>query len=585
MRMRMCGPLAILCAVAMAGCGGGSTGRADPAGGGDAAQDAVEVIAADAGGDGQEADAAETVDDAGPGPDTATDPGTPRDVADTDDATIPADTPDVTDATDIATDVPADTADATDVVTPPPAIVWGKCNTSHFAPGYPTPSSGLQCGTLTLPVDAADPAGPTVKLQVGRMAATQTPSGKAIFFIQGGPGGDSLELAVVAEYYFQQLNETVDLLFVDQRGTGGSDYLDCKGGYPETKAEWLACATKLAAKPLDHYLTLDAAHDLDRVRDALGYEKVGVWGGSYGTRVALEYLRQHPDRAEATVLDGVVPVDADFEGSIITAVDDGIQKLLADCDADPACKAVSPTLEADLLARRAALKAKPRPIMVGGYAYSEDDTVYVQVLGAALAYWETRYRIPRAVHDAVNGDNSAWNEVIGAIFGTWVYDYAIDRNTTPAPLRLPFIRRFAAGDVGISPGLYMTSFCAEFLPNSPGREAAQAMFNQQVWADPQAMDMFDICDAWPVEPIDATLRTPVASDGHVLLMSGDNDIQTFPAWGDHAAETLPAATHLLVPVLTHGVMQDECARSIQVQFLTGQTLDPSCLAQIEAPSW
>ena len=68
-----------------------------------------------------------------------------------------------------------------------------------------------------------------------------------------------------------------------------------------------ACARELRPQGVDaaQYTTAAWVADLDVVRAALGYDKINLWGGSYGTRAAQEYLRRHPDRVRSVVLDGV----------------------------------------------------------------------------------------------------------------------------------------------------------------------------------------------------------------------------------------------------------------------------------------
>jgi pimeloyl-ACP methyl ester carboxylesterase len=74
---------------------------------------------------------------------------------------------------------------------------------------------------------------------------------------------------------------------------------------PVPKAQ--ACARELAAQGIDaaQYTTAAWVADLDAVRAALGYDKINLWGGSYGTRAAQEYLRRHADHVRSVVLDGV----------------------------------------------------------------------------------------------------------------------------------------------------------------------------------------------------------------------------------------------------------------------------------------
>ena len=217
--------------------------------------------------------------------------------------------------------------------------------------------------------------------------------------------------------YMPKLLDQFDLVYVDQRGTGGSGYLDCSAGYPSTKDEWIACAGEHAKDDLAGYLTVQAAHDLESVRKALGYDKINIRGGSYGTRLGLEYLRQHESSVNAVVLDGVDPPDNTFFHDFIVAVDRGVARLASDCKKSPDCAAITPDVLADLTKHRAAVKATPRSILADGAATTEDEATFLGVLGAALFEASTYYRIPRAIHGAASGDFVAWDALMSDMLG------------------------------------------------------------------------------------------------------------------------------------------------------------------------
>jgi pimeloyl-ACP methyl ester carboxylesterase len=475
----------------------------------------------------------------------------------------------------------------------PPELAWGPCDTTNWPDGYPLPAAGVECTLIDVPFDYDDPGAGTVTLTVARHKSRAFPTGRAIFNLAGGPGGTSVGQSGTIPIYMPDARDDFDLVYVDQRGTGGSGYMDCPGGYPETEAEWEACAGAYGDVDLNHYLTVDAAHDLNFVRRRLGYDRIYIRGGSYGTRLGLEYIRQHGDTVVAAVLDGLAPPDIDLFGESVHAFDHGVELLAADCSADAACLAVCPDVVADLMARREALRASPRPILVDGVGTVEDEEVYLMFLEAFLYYSMWRYRVPRAVHAALGGDNSLWNRMMSEAYGGTITDasrsHGADRCAPDFPMKIRPKKPITLGRDYVAPGLFITVVCAEWFPNSGGLDALRAMAAAQTWGGQTYVDLAQACAAWKVRPIDASLRQAVTSDLPVLLMSGEIDLNTYREWGDHAAETLPDGTHVVVPYATHSTISVECASRIMVQFLRsdGQmsSVDTSCIDSLTPPAW
>ncbi len=165
-----------------------------------------------------------------------------------------------------------------------------------------------------------------------------------------------------------------DIVLVDQRGTGRSSPLTCAAFKPDDSAEATleldpvpkaaACAKELAVQGVDaaQYTTAAWIADLDAVRAALGYAKINLWGGSYGTRAALEYLRRHPSRVRSIVLDGVAPPSMKVSLDVWPSRDLALSAVLDACAQSPACRAAHPDLPAMLDGIRDRLGPKGRDI-------------------------------------------------------------------------------------------------------------------------------------------------------------------------------------------------------------------------------
>ena len=222
-------------------------------------------------------------------------------------------------------------------------------------------SGGFRCGTLTVPVDEAAPAGPTLDLAVIRRPA-RDPGTRigSLVFNPGGPGAPAVAfLRSIADTLPDQIRDRFDLVAFDPRGVGSSHPIECQDSLdpvfdqsfqPETAAERAglvdavrslaaACAARSGAL-LPHVSTVDAVHDLERLRVALGEDTLSFVGYSYGTFLGASYASAHPDRVRAFVLDG--PVDSTMSAREVALAqargfEHALDDFLADCSAHPGC--------------------------------------------------------------------------------------------------------------------------------------------------------------------------------------------------------------------------------------------------------
>ena len=476
----------------------------------------------------------------------------------------------------------------------PAEVTWAKCDTIDWPDDYPPPPSNVQCASIDVPADPAWADGPTVTLRVARQKSAAFPTGNAVFELSGGPGGSSVVESSFIGMFLPTITADRDMVYIDLRGTGGSHYLDCPDGYPGSAEEWEACSASLASEPLDHDLSVDAASDIDVVRKRLGYDRISIYGGSYGTRTGLEYIRQHGDHVESAVFDGLAPPDADLLGDDVRSIGKGVSMLDADCAADPACAAITDSVEDDLAAVYAQRVASPEPVLINGQPNVEDGDTLKQLLQQFMLDSFFRYKIPRAIHEARGGDPSAWYALASDLYGVTISDNppdAVIPFDAPSPWRPQPVRRpYGLTQSPVSPGLYETVTCAEVYPNSGGLAALVAEEARQTWIAPSSIVEFvGSCDGWPVHPIDASLRSPVVSDVPVLLLSGAIDLQTFAENGAHALETLSHGTHIVIPYSTHGTIQTKCSRDILQGFVEASGdmsgVDTSCIGTLQHATW
>ncbi|MFI8189223.1 alpha/beta hydrolase [Streptomyces sp. NPDC085946] len=196
-------------------------------------------------------------------------------------------------------------------------VRWAACE------GADTPKD-LQCGKVTVPLDYARPAAGTLDLALARYRATG-PSRGSVVLNFGGPGGAGVsELAAGGGKDFMDLTDGYDVVAFDPRGVGRSSPVSCGEGSDDALAATVgsadvddpravldrlreaadACAAH-SGPVLRHIGTVDAARDMDVLRQALGDKKLNYLGFSYGTRLGAVYAAQFPGRVGRMVLDGV----------------------------------------------------------------------------------------------------------------------------------------------------------------------------------------------------------------------------------------------------------------------------------------
>ena len=273
-----------------------------------------------------------------------------------------------------ATPEPTATAEPTPTEVPPPATTatFEEAPCPFALPPGQIEGQSVECGYLLVPEDRADPDSPNLRLAV----AIFHPSGGAsqpdpILYLSGGPGGSALEfLSLTFSKLEPALAANRDLILFDQRGVGRSEpALDCPAmielgrellddeldGKVLTKEEafelaletLLACYQDLSQiADLSAYNTVANAADVNDLRLALGYDQVNLWGTSYGTRLALGVMRDHPDGLRSVILDSVYPPDVDLYLESPANVNRAFTVFFEGCAQDEACNAAYPDLRA-----------------------------------------------------------------------------------------------------------------------------------------------------------------------------------------------------------------------------------------------
>ncbi len=434
------------------------------------------------------------------------------------------------------------------------------------------PRAEAQCAQFVVPENHDDPDGRAITLHIARIKARHG-GGRAdpVVLLAGGPGQSASAAYLAARGAFSVLNRERDVLLVDQRGTGGSNRLAC--GLPDlesTVAPDPAELRRLAAECLSeisdradarYYTTSDYILDLERVRAALGQPQFNLIGGSYGTRVALEYLRRHPDAIRTVVVDGVVPPTLALTQDHARNLDAALAAQFARCAQEPACRERFGRPEQLLQQLRAAVAHAPLSV-----EYT-DPVDHTQKSGEL-----SREALAGVVRLFAYQSESA------ALLPLLLAEAAQGR---PQPLlaQLESLMR-SIGDQ-LAHGMELSVTCTEDLPFlAPQAEDAQTLLGPML-----TEVLIAQCAVWPRGRLPDDFKRPLRSDKPVLILSGELDPVTPPRYGDEIAGALSNSRHLVAPSQGHIVMARGCLPRLVAEFIDttdASALDASCVERLGA---
>ena len=441
------------------------------------------------------------------------------------------------------------------------------------------PNSGLStaawCMAFPVPENRADPHGRmiTLKLAVLRSSA-QVANKDMLVFLAGGPGQAATDSAGAIASMLAPLRAHRDVLLLDQRGTGGSNALTCKGADDETApddsdgldADKLRNAAAACLKQLRnradprYYTTTIAAQDLEDVRKAFGSPQFDLVGVSYGTRMAQQYLMRYPDAVRSVILDSVVPNSQALGEDFARNLDDALRAQFARCTGEPACKQHFGDPDQTLYQLRDALRANPHQV---SFRDPESYRTVKRVLNEdslasvvrIFAYTPaTAALLPLSIDAAAHGD-------VGPLLGQ---------------------AKILSGDLAdlMGSGMQYSVICSEdadLLVPRP-QDADTILGTHMIDA------LKSVCSVWPkgIRPTD--FHQPLKTNTPILLLAGQYDPVTPPRYAEEVARDLPNARVLVLKGQGHSVMATGCTPQLVKHFvekLDPKTLDAKCLDQLQ----
>jgi len=437
----------------------------------------------------------------------------------------------------------------------------------------------VRCGYLDVAVDRADPDGPQAAVAVAIIASSSDdPRPDPVVHLHGGPGG--LALSDYLEWVFPEhpMLADRDLILVDQRGSGWSTpSLNCPTAEESTTVvtALAGCADDLEDEGIDleHFGTDDIAADLVDLRQVLEIDQWNLYGVSYGTRVALTVLDLDADGVRAVVLDSPYPPVVEAYAEQVPNGRTAIEALLAGCAADPRCGPAFGDLRQPLASLLTTLADDPVPTTVGDDETQPqllvDDTVLASALFSALYDRFLIPAVPLAVQTAVDGDLAGALDLLGDAGGLQAPRQDSDEEYESLfESELGFWAPECAEEIGLTD-----------LPTIiDGIDTTSAL---EVALLDEVQESFTVCDRLDVEPADPATQRAVLSAVPTLILVGQFDPITPPAWADVTAESLSAAAIAEVPGSGHAPGYEACPRQAIATFIADLALPPAapCLAE------
>ncbi|MDQ4076679.1 MAG: alpha/beta hydrolase [Chloroflexota bacterium] len=463
---------------------------------------------------------------------------------------------------------------------------WEEAECQFEAPRHLT----VECGYLTVPEDRNQPAGPTIRLHAAIVhSEAENLEPDPVLYLSGGPGGPALDwIGYLAQSLGPVLRDR-DLVVFDQRGVGYSEpSLDCpevadlfyetleqglsrEEEQAREREALLACRDRLVADDVNlaAYNSAASAADVEALRRALGYESWNLYGGSYGTRLALTTVRDYPEGVRSAILESTVPLEVDLYAVFAPNAQRAFDLLFARCAADEMCSTTFPDLERTFYELVEQLDAEPITVKVldrstyemKEVSFNGDDLI--ELLFNSLYQADRIPYLPKLIYDLRQGNTIR--------LADWLEE------------------EFPSRNVIISEGVFASVMCGEealFSQWEPdGGTSSEKGGRVPALIDAWIATRLGVCETWGAGESDPIENEAVQSDIPVLILAGEFDPVTPPSGGQLVASTLSNAYFYEFPGLGHSMVSErKCAREMVDTFLDDpmSAPDATCLENLRA---
>jgi pimeloyl-ACP methyl ester carboxylesterase len=424
-------------------------------------------------------------------------------------------------------------------------IAWKPCGNSN----------DVACGHLTVPLDPSGATPGTITLAMRRHRSPVGESNDAVIALAGGPGQSAIPFLSQFAQVLGPIVSTRDLIAFDQRGTGLSHPLSC-AAFEHLKHGLSPTAVQICAGQIGQtrglYTTADTVADIEAIRQAAGYEKLVLYGTSYGTKVAERYAQEYPSHVEALVLDSVVPPNGPeaFDETTFAAVGRVLRQL---CGAGTCAHITREPVRdlAGLVKRMGHRFVGGRVIDGDGRAHttriSSNDLIGILIEGDLDPILRSEF--PSAVRSAASGDTAALARLIARAEGggegeenlSEGFDAPLYYSTICDETAFPW-NRSASPKTRLSEGL-------RALRAQPG-----SVFAPFTSANALALSDVPVCADWPLTPGGPEVDAAPLPNVPALILSGADDLRTPTANARAVAAQIPDAHLLVVPNTGHSVL-------------------------------
>lgn len=415
-------------------------------------------------------------------------------------------------------------------------------------------SNNIACGHLTVPVDPHEPSAGVITLALRRHRAPLGEAKDAVIALAGGPGQSAIPFLSQFDALLGPIVATRDLIAFDQRGTGFSHPLSCavfEHAHTLSPHAVSLCGDEIGATR-GLYTTAQTVADIEDIRQAGGYEKLVLYGTSYGTKVAERYAQEYPSHVEALVLDSVVPPSGPepFDRATFAAV----PRILRQLCSEGACAQISKDPVGDLARLVARMgRGSVRGTLIDGFGRPVHKRInsndLVEILLAGDFDPILRAEFPAAVRSAVRGDTAALARLIARAEGG-----GEEEESSPEAFDVP---------------LYYATICDETsFPWNPAanpskrlREARAALtaigagaFAPFTTANALALSDVPACAYWPQTAGGPEVLDTPLPNVPTLILSGADDLRTPTSGAREVASAIPDSNLLVVPNTGHSVL-------------------------------
>jgi pimeloyl-ACP methyl ester carboxylesterase len=416
-----------------------------------------------------------------------------------------------------------------------------------------------RCGTLTVPLDYGAPEATQLDLSV--MVFEGEAAGDPAIYLEGGPGGAGSSTIEAMFPIFEPLLVDRDVVILDQRGTGRSEpLLHCAGmdrafrselsdaeQRGNLTAELRSCAADFREQGIEpqHFSSHANAADVERLRQALGYDQWHVLGVSYGTRLALDVMRYFPQGVASVVLDSTVPSDVDLLAGVPRSMNATFQRIFERCASQAACDDAYPNLAATFSSMVASLTQSPVELQLSDdVTYLLDGRRAVELFGTLSYAAENIVYIPELIRQLSNRQLGTIREIVELLH---------------AP---------GGGVPPVAIGMYLSIVCSEYAAFSSAADVqvAIALLEPELQPGFSADEIFDFCEAWNVPSAPASEREPVESDIPTLVLAGSYDPVTPPEWGERVMTGLSNGVFEQMESSGHAVFATSCGTRMIREF-------------------